>query len=73
MPDNSLAPDHTSVAISDPGNRRREEHFFIDRLVVGVANVVAWIFPLLMIAIVAQVVMRKMGHNQAWLLSLIHI
>ncbi len=67
MPDNSLAPDHTSVAISDPGNRRREEHYFIDRLVVGAGNVVAWVFPLLMIAIVAQVVMRKMGHNQAWL------
>jgi len=57
----------SSVAISDPGDRLREEHYFTDRLVLGVGNVVAWIFPILMVAIVAQVIMRKMGHNQAWL------
>lgn len=55
------------VAISDPGERLRSEYYFIDRLVVSVGNMVAWIFPILMLAIVAQVVMRKMGYNQAWL------
>ncbi len=63
----TLLVSDTSIAISDPGERRREEHYKIDRFVVGLANIVAWIFPLLMFAIVAQVVMRKMGHNQAWL------
>jgi len=57
----------TSVAISDPGERLRDEHYSIDRFVIGVGNVVAWIFPILMVAIVSQVILRKMGHNQAWL------
>jgi len=56
-----------SPAISDPGERRRDEHYKLDRFVIGVGNAVAWIFPILMIAIVSQVVMRKMGNNQAWL------
>jgi len=56
-----------SLAISDPGERRRDEHYKLDRFVIGVGNAVAWIFPILMIAIVSQVVMRKMGNNQAWL------
>jgi TRAP-type mannitol/chloroaromatic compound transport system permease small subunit len=38
-----------------------------DRLMIGVGNVVSWIFPLLMVAIVTQVLIRKAGHNQAWL------
>jgi len=66
MPDTS--PDtQISAALSDPGEQRREEHYKIDRMVVGIANMVAWIFPILMFAIISQVVMRKMGHNQAWL------
>ena len=56
-----------SVAISDPGERHRSEHYTLDRFVIGVGNVVAWIFPILMLAIVSQVVMRKLGNNQAWL------
>lgn len=39
----------------------------LDRLVVFVSSVTGWLFPILMIAITAQVVMRKLGHNQAWL------
>lgn len=56
-----------SIAISDPGDRNKEEHLWGDRLVIGVGNIVAWIFPILMVAIVTQVIIRKFGHNQAWL------
>jgi len=34
---------------------------------LNLGNCVAWIFPIIMLAIVAQVVLRKAGHNQAWL------
>ena len=34
---------------------------------VQVSNIFAWLFPILMIAIVAQVVLRSSGMNQAWL------
>ena len=66
LPDSS-SPDSASIAITDPGERLRAEHYKIDRFVIAVSNVMSWIFPILMFAIVAQVVMRKMGHNQAWL------
>lgn len=66
MTDTSLES-KASIAINDPGERRREEHYKIDRFVINLANAVAWIFPILIIAIVSQVVMRKMGNNQAWL------
>lgn len=70
MPDRTLdvvevAP--TSISINDPGERNREEHLWGDRLVIGVGNIVAWVLPLLMVAIVTQVIIRKFGHNQAWL------
>ena len=39
----------------------------VDRLVEFVSSVTGWLFPILMIAITTQVVMRKLGHNQAWL------
>lgn len=55
------------LAISDPGEVGREEHGILDRLMVNVGNVVAWAFPLLMLAIVAQVFLRGAGMNQAWL------
>lgn len=55
------------VAISDPGEVGRELHNRGDRFVVHVSNVFAWLFPILMIAICAQVVLRGMGNNQAWL------
>ncbi len=55
------------IAVTDPGEMNRDEHTIVDRFVVMVGNVFAWLFPLLMVAIVTQVVIRKMGHNQAWL------
>lgn len=64
-PDN-LTPD-TPVVISDPSERLRHEHLWGDRLMIHVGNTVAWLLPILMVAIVAQIFMRKQGFNQAWL------
>jgi TRAP-type mannitol/chloroaromatic compound transport system permease small subunit len=55
------------AAIYDPGEVGRDAHTRGDRFVVQLSNIVAWIFPLLMIAICSQVVLRQLGHNQAWL------
>ncbi len=55
------------VAISDPGEVGRAEHNRGDRVIVQISNIFAWFFPVLMIAICAQVVLRGAGHNQAWL------
>ena len=62
-----IGGDEPSVAINDPGEIDRADHGRGDRFVVNLSNVVAWIFPILMIAICAQVVLRQAGHNQAWL------
>lgn len=56
-----------SIAITDPGERNQENHVWGDRLMIGVGNVFAWLFPILMLAIVTQVIIRKFGFNQAWL------
>lgn len=55
------------VSISDPGERGRAEQNFGDRVIVQISNVFSWIYPILMMAIVAQVFLRAAGHNQAWL------
>jgi len=55
------------VAISDPGEVGRSEHNSGDRFSVHVSNAFAWLFPILMLAIVAQVILRSSGFNQAWL------
>ena len=55
------------LAINDPGDVGREHHTKIDRFMINVGNVVSWAFPLLMVAIVAQVILRANGMNQAWL------
>lgn len=55
------------LKISDPGEMNRAEHLWGDRLVIRLGNVIAWLFPILMLAIVTQVIVRKMGMNQAWL------
>ncbi|MCF6304140.1 MAG: TRAP transporter small permease subunit [Rhodobacteraceae bacterium] len=55
------------VVISDPGDRNRENHLLGDRVVIAVGNIAAWLFPVLMIAIVSQIFLRKAGVNQAWL------
>jgi TRAP-type mannitol/chloroaromatic compound transport system permease small subunit len=65
--DNQIAADEQSVAIYDPGEVGRETHNKGDRAVVNISNVAAWIFPVLMLAICTQVVIRQLGHNQAWL------
>ena len=58
--------DHVT-AITDPGERDRDVHLWGDRLMVNLGNIAAWLFPILMSAIVVQVFMRKAGFNQAWL------
>ncbi|MFD0916321.1 TRAP transporter small permease subunit [Pseudahrensia aquimaris] len=67
MPGNEIKTVEDVIAITDPGEVNRDEHLWGDRLMVNLANVGAWIFPLLIVAIVTQVVIRKMGNNQAWL------
>lgn len=61
-----VSPD-TPVVITDPSERGKENHLWGDRLMVRIGNWAAWLFPILMIAIVSQVTMRKAGFNQAWL------
>jgi TRAP-type mannitol/chloroaromatic compound transport system permease small subunit len=55
------------IKLSDPGEKDRAEHNRGDRFIVVVSNVVAWLFPILMIAICSQVIFRSAGFNQAWL------
>jgi TRAP-type mannitol/chloroaromatic compound transport system permease small subunit len=61
------------VAISDPGEVGRAEHNRGDRFVIAVSNIFAWLFPILMLVIVAQVFLRNFGRvgigpgNQAWM------
>lgn len=55
------------IAITDPGEAGREDHSIVDRLVIQISNLFAWFYPILMMAIVSQVILRQAGHNQAWL------
>lgn len=55
------------AAVNDPGEVGKEHHNRGDRFTVFIANIFAWIFPLLMVAICSQVVLRSAGMNQAWL------
>lgn len=55
------------IVISDPGEVGKEKHNRVDRVVVFVSNLVAWVFPILMVVICAQVILRSSGYNQAWL------
>ena len=55
------------IAITDPGEVNRAEQNKGDRFIVFVGNIGAWLFPALMVAICAQVVLRNSGLNQAWL------
>lgn len=60
-------------ALYDPGEIGRDAHNTSDRIVVLISNLVAWIFPALMIAICTQVLLRSFGRagigpgNQAWM------
>lgn len=55
------------ISVDPNGVNETTQQTVFDRLVLSVASITGWLFPILMIAITAQVVMRKMGHNQAWL------
>lgn len=55
------------ISITDPGEAGKAEHNRGDRFIVVVSNAFAWMFPILMFAIVAQVILRSSGMNQAWL------
>lgn len=61
------------IALNDPGEVGRAEHNRGDRLIIKIGNFFAWLFPLLMLAIVLQVLLRNFGRidigpgNQAWL------
>ena len=44
-----------------------DQNTWFDRFVISFGNTIAWLFPVLMIAICTQVVLRKMGNNLAWL------
>lgn len=57
----------STVAISDPGEVGRAEHTKGDRAIVHIANVFSWLYPILIVAICSQVVLRYIGFNQAWL------
>ncbi|WP_371154478.1 TRAP transporter small permease subunit [Jannaschia sp. 2305UL9-9] len=59
--------DTVLVAISDPGEVGKEMHNRGDRAIIQISNVFAWLFPILMIAICSQVILRGLGNNQAWL------
>ncbi|MEO1703954.1 MAG: TRAP transporter small permease subunit [Pseudomonadota bacterium] len=68
----SATPDEI-VQLSDPGEVDRDTHNTGDRAIIGLGNVLAWLFPILMMAIVIQVFLRNFGRldigpgNQAWL------
>lgn len=68
-----MSDTEATVAISDPGEVGRAEHNRVDRLIVAVSNLLAWLFPILMLVICAQVFLRSFGRmgigpgNQAWM------
>lgn len=58
------------AGVEDPsstGHLAKEDQLWGDRVVVFVAHCTSWLFPILVLAIVAQVILRGIGHNQAWL------
>lgn len=67
MPGNADVTIEQSIAITDPGEKDRADQTWADRLVIHFSNLTAWLFVVLMLAICTQVVIRKMGMNQAWL------
>jgi TRAP-type mannitol/chloroaromatic compound transport system permease small subunit len=67
IPSEPIDPEEPLVAISDPGEVGREHHSRGDRSIIHISNFFSWIYPILMIAICSQVVLRGLGHNQAWL------
>lgn len=62
-----MEPVEEIIKLSDPGEKDRAVHNRGDRVIVWVSNAAAWLFPILMVAICSQVVLRSSGFNQAWL------
>ena len=59
--------DGVKSTTTDPREKSREMQFWGDRLMMNTGNLAAWLFPVLIISIIAQVLLRYMGVNQAWL------
>jgi TRAP-type mannitol/chloroaromatic compound transport system permease small subunit len=59
--------DEEATSIFDFAETPEERRNAGDRAVIGLSGALAWIYPALMIAICAQVVLRQMENNQAWL------
>ena len=49
-----------------PSNETNKPHWG-NRLMMRTGDALSWLFPILMVAIVSQVLLRKAGINQAWL------
>lgn len=68
-----MLSEDTIAAVRDPGEIGKEDHNKGDRITVAISNVVAWLFPILMVVICTQVVLRTLGRanigpgNQAWM------
>lgn len=68
-----MQSEETVTAITDPGEFERENHNTGDRIAIAIANVFAWLFPILMVIICTQVILRTLGRanigpgNQAWM------
>jgi len=68
-----MSEQETVGSIYDPGEVERETHNSGDRFVVTLGNLLAWLFPILMLVIVLQVLFRNFGRidlgpgNQAWM------
>ena len=68
-----MESEDTVAAVTDPGEIGKEHHNIGDRITVMISNAFAWFFPVLMVIICAQVVLRTLGRggigpgNQAWM------
>jgi len=68
-----MESENALTAVNDPSEVGREQHNRGDRFSVLISNALAWLFPILMGVICAQVVLRTLGRseigpgNQAWL------
>ncbi|MCK0150999.1 TRAP transporter small permease subunit [Marivita sp. S6314] len=68
-----MESEETIAAVTDPGKVGKEHHNTGDRITIAISNFFAWLFPILMIIICTQVVLRTLGRanigpgNQAWM------
>lgn len=66
-PPEGRADADATIAVSDTDDAARPPYGDGDRFVIAVSHLFAWLFPVLMCAICAQVFLRGLGANQAWL------